>query len=178
MKIKNLILWLFFFTGIAPVQAYTNLTPDDVHDGLVNMDTLILLDVREVSEYRANHIAEPAGQLPLTPVNMPQNSGVLSRQYMRLPLNIDIIVYCGSGGRSISASQFLESKGYSRIYNMTGGFSSWTFERRGKGYGDHSGYWVSPFSVNPVVIPCSPASDMSYITISPTALSGPDSVYF
>lgn len=51
--------------------SYSDITPAEVHTRLVEGDTLILLDVREVSEYFAGHIAEPAGHLPLTPVNMP-----------------------------------------------------------------------------------------------------------
>ena len=97
MKYSYQILIVIFV--IAPsVLGYTNLTTEEVHNRLVQADTLLLLDVREVSEYRNGHIAEPTGQLPLTPVNMPLNSNILSAEYSRLPTDIDIIVYCRSGG--------------------------------------------------------------------------------
>jgi rhodanese-related sulfurtransferase len=125
--------------------AYTDITATQVHNRLVAGDTLLLLDVRErATEYNINHIAEPAGQLPVTPVNMPYNSGVFAAQYTRLPLDKDIIVYCASGGRSAGASTFLSGHGYSRVFNMTGGFGGWTFERRSGGYGDHTGGWIYP----------------------------------
>jgi rhodanese-related sulfurtransferase len=108
----------------------------------VNGDTLLLLDVREVAEYRNGHIAEPASRLPLTPASMPWNSGILAAAFGRLPAGMDIVVYCGSGGRSAAASAFLESKGFTRVFNMAGGFSSWTYERRAGGFGDQSGAWI------------------------------------
>lgn len=157
--------------------SYTNLTPSQVHSRLMEGDTLLLLDVREVSEYLSGHIAEPFDHLPLTPVNMPLNSGVLSDQYTRLPQGIDIIVYCGSGGRSASASAFLEGKGYTRIFNMSGGFSSWNYESRKNGFGDHSGQWVSKTDSDPVVIGCTGSGDSSRIVFYPEALPGPDSAY-
>ena len=116
------------------------------------------------------HIAEPEGELPLTPVNMPWNSNILTSEYSRLPRDIDIIVYCRSGGRSSSTSSFLESKGFTHIFNMLGGFSSWNFESRGGGFGDHSGQWIYKTGVQPVVITSSLGPDTSKITYLPTAL--------
>jgi rhodanese-related sulfurtransferase len=159
------------------LQAYTNVSPDDVHARLVRCDTMLLLDVREVSEYRNGHLAEPDGQLPLTPVNMPWNSHVLSAEYARLPQNIDILVYCGSGGRSASSSTFLESKGFSRVFNMTGGFSFWPFESRTEGFGDHSGRWISRSNSDPTIIVCPTTADTNKIVFPPKALPSSDSLY-
>ena len=164
---------------IAPfVLAYTNLTPEEVHTRLVQADTLILLDVREVNEYNNGHIVEPTGQLPLTPVNMPLNSNVLSLEYSRLPKDIDIIVYCRSGGRSSSASSFLESKGFTRIFNMLGGFSSWTFETRVGGFGDLTGRWIHKTDAQPITTTYSLGIDTSKIIFLPTAIpESDDSIY-
>ncbi|HPG40779.1 MAG TPA: rhodanese-like domain-containing protein [bacterium] len=156
---------------------YTDVTPADVHTRLVRGDTLLLLDVREQSEYRAGHIAEPEGQLPLTPALMPWSSGVLEANYQLLPWDMDIIVYCRSGGRSKSASLFLEGKGFTRIFNMTGGFTSWSFEKRNNGFGDHSGQWARATDKKPVIITCAGNATPATITIPPGALSGLDSVY-
>ena len=144
MKRNNAVLIaVISLMMLAPTaHAYTNMSPEQVHARLAAGDTLQLLDVREVYEYEAGHIAEPAGQLPLTPANMPWSSDILEAEYNRLPLDCDILVYCRSGGRSAQASAFLESRGFDRIYNMTGGFSSWPYEKRDKGYGDHSGLWI------------------------------------
>lgn len=177
-KLFMIFLLSSLFLAISKVWGYENLTPAQVYDRLVVGDTLLLLDVREVSEYRAGHIAEPAGQLPITPVNMPLNSNILSAKYQLLPTDIDIVVYCKSGGRSAQASNFLESKGFTRIHNMTGGFSSWPYDSRNNGYGDHSGQWVSSQNNLPVVITCLVAADTSKIIFSPNSLPGTDSTYF
>ena len=168
---------LVILTTTTLVWSYTNLTPAEVHSRIVLGDTLLLLDVREVSEYKAGHIAEPQGQLPLTPINLPLNSGVLAIEYHRLPANIDIIVYCRSGGRSATASSFLESKGFTHVFNMTGGFSSWTYESRTNGFGNHSGQWIRTSDLDPVTITCSAAVDTSKIIFPPNALPDIDSIY-
>lgn len=139
-----IIISMLCITFFSTSFGYTNLTPSQVHSRLVAGDTLLILDVREWSEYSSGHIAEPSGYLPLTQACMPWNSGVLSAEYGRFPADIDIIVYCASGGRSAAASSFLEGQGFTRIFNMTGGFSSWSYESRTGGFGDHSGVWVHP----------------------------------
>jgi rhodanese-related sulfurtransferase len=166
---------LFISTG--SFFCYDNVTPEEVHTRLVQGDTLLLLDVREISEYFNGHIAEPSGQLPITPALMQWNSSVLQDEYSHLPLNIDIIVYCASGGRSALASVFLETNGFTRIFNMTGGFSSWTYESRTNGFGDHSGQWVNAAGVDPVVITCPGIYDTSKIIFPPSAVPVSDSIY-
>lgn len=160
-----------------PSLAYEDITPEEVHNRLAAGDTLLLLDVREIFEYTAGHIAEPSGLLPITPANMPWSSGVLSNEYDRLPTEIDIIVYCQSGGRSALASAFLETQGFTRIYNMLGGFLSWIYEYREDGYGDHSGKWVSSSGPDPVIINCTESMDTSKIIFPVNALPGIDSIY-
>jgi rhodanese-related sulfurtransferase len=172
----NTILFILFLT-IPSTLAYNDITPEEVHTRLAEGDTLLLLDVREISEYWAGHISEPTGMLPVTPVNMPWNSNVLSTEYNRLPTDIDIIVYCQSGGRSALASAFLESQGFTRIYNMPGGFSSWIYEYRENGFGDQTGKWVSSSGTDPVIITCTESMDTSKIIFPVNALPGTDSIY-
>ncbi len=128
---------------ISFVHAYENKTPSQVHQRLTAGDSLLLLDVREISEYQSGHISEPNSLPVITAANMPWNSGVLNAHFYKLPTDTDIIVYCRSGGRSGAASSFLENQGFSRIFNMTSGFSGWSYESRTGGYGDGSGAWIS-----------------------------------
>lgn len=178
MKKTSAIVLLFYqLAAASSILAYTNLSPTGVHDRLVAGDTLLLLDVREVSEYRNGHIAEPAGRLPLTPANMPWNSRILADEYTRLPRTVDIIVTCGSGGRSASASAFLESSGFTRVFNMTGGFSSWPYERREGGFGDQSGAWIYSGDLGPTGVIC-PSPDCAGAILFPGGMPlGEDSMY-
>ena len=160
-----------------PCQAYASfdsLTAAQLHQRLLSRDTLMILDVREfTSEYEAGHIAEPSGQLPLTPACMPWNSGVLRAKYSRLPKNIDIVVHCASGARSRQACAFLDSLGFTRIFNLLHGFGSWTFETRSGAFGDHTGGWINAtFTKQDTVI-----RDSAVIILRPAAFIGFDSVY-
>lgn len=154
--------------------AYDSITPAALHARLIACDTLLVLDVREYpNEYAVNHIAEPAGQIPFTPATMPWNSGVLRANYEKLPRNIDIIVYCASGNRSLAASKFLDSTGFSNVFNMTGGFNAWTFEKRTGGFGDGSGHWVK----QTITRPDSLRHDSGTVVFSPASVAGMDSLY-
>jgi len=175
-RIITLILFSLVITT-GPLLCYDDVSPSDVYARLVQGDTLLLLDVREAIEYFNGHIAEPDGFLPITPTLMPWNSDVLENEYSRLPSDKDIIVYCQSGGRSALASNFLETNGFTRIFNMVGGFSSWTYEIRTNGFGDHSGQWISATGVNPVVITCFGTNDTSKIIFPPSAVPITDSIY-
>jgi len=105
---------------------------------------------------------------------MPFNSNVLALEYIRLPKDIDIVIYCRSGGRSSSAASFLESKGFTRIFNMLGGFSSWTYESRKGGFGDHTGGWIHTTDIQPITVTYSLGIDTSKISFLPTALPETD----
>ena len=68
-KNKQQQIPLFLLLFITSLSAYENLTPAQVYQRLMAGDSLQLLDVREVSEYTAGHMAEPAGRPVMTPAN-------------------------------------------------------------------------------------------------------------
>ncbi len=103
-------------------QCRTDLTPEEAKNLLDTNLSLIVVDVREQSEYCGG-----GGHIPGA-LNYPWISGVLNERYGELPADDDILVVCKSGGRSLSASNFLCDHGFSSIYNMTGGMSSWEWE--------------------------------------------------
>ena len=49
----------------------------------------------------------------------------LEARYVELTENKPIIVYCKSGRRSAKAAAILISKGFSQVYDMTGGIDAW-----------------------------------------------------
>jgi rhodanese-related sulfurtransferase len=90
---------------------------------------LIVVDVRELYEY-CSGTAVPPGHIP-GGLNYPWNSGVLQSRYSELPVNADILVYCGMSIRSPQAAAFLCTRGYASVYNMNPGFTSWPYETAG-----------------------------------------------
>ena len=45
-----------------------------------------------------------------------------------VPRDEEVVVYCKVGGRSAQVQQFLQSHGYDRVRNLTGGVMAWKRE--------------------------------------------------
>lgn len=81
-----------------------------------------ILDVRELDEWQAGHIAE-AIHIPL---------GELSRRLGELDTSKPIYTVCLSGSRSELAAHMLTKAGFADVKSMQGGMSAWA--RAGKPY--------------------------------------------
>ena len=78
-------------------------------------EVLHRIDVREPQEYQINRI--PGSVLiPL---------GDLPKRYVELDPNANLVTQCKSGMRSAKAQEFLRSKGFTRVRNLTGGVLGW-----------------------------------------------------
>lgn len=79
----------------------------------------IVIDVREPFEFAAAHIASAS--------NIPR--GVIEFKTADHPAlankNVEIILYCKTGGRSTLAAFNLQRLGYTNILSLTGGFDAW-----------------------------------------------------
>jgi rhodanese-related sulfurtransferase len=75
----------------------------------------LLIDVRELAEYAAEHIQD-AQLLPLStfdPVRVPQEAGK------------KVVLHCVMGKRSEQAGQKLLDAGFTTVYNFRGGVQAW-----------------------------------------------------
>jgi adenylyltransferase/sulfurtransferase len=93
----------------------TEITSVELQKRLERGDALTILDVREPHEYQINKIH---GSL-LIPL------GDVSKRYVELDPSDEIIVHCKVGGRSAKAADFLRSKGFTKVLNLTGGILDW-----------------------------------------------------
>lgn len=86
---------------------------------LINEGNLIVLDVREESEYAAGHIDNS--------VFLPR--GVLEFKLSGTPELADkskpVLIYCRSGNRSALAAQTMQQLGYKTVLSMAGGYEAW-----------------------------------------------------
>ncbi|MBI3784566.1 MAG: molybdopterin-synthase adenylyltransferase MoeB [Deltaproteobacteria bacterium] len=90
---------------------------DQVKEHLANGNQNILLDVREKEEYREGHL-EGAVSLPRGFLELRIEQTVLDRDQ-------PILLYCGSGTRSLLAAKQLKELGYQSVVSMTGGYTAW-----------------------------------------------------
>ena len=131
--IKYVVALVFLMVISSNSWAHTDVTPQEAKNLIDANEQLIVVDVREESEYcgGSEHI--------LGAFNYPWISGVLQAHYTELPLDGEILVVCASGNRSNQAATFLDLKGYLYIYDMTGGMSGWEWETTGCSDSDGDG---------------------------------------
>ncbi len=93
-------------------------TVDDVKRRIDAGEQLVLVDVREESEYAAGHI----------PGAVHIGKGVMERDVeAKIPdPNTEIILYCGGGFRSALSADNLQKMGYTNVISMDGGWRDWT----------------------------------------------------
>ena len=129
MKIKLSYFFVLLIVLSAIINsialAHTDVTQQEAKNMIDSNDQIIVVDVREVSEYCAT-----TGHIPGA-LNYPWNSGILQQRYEELPRDGEILVYCHSGYRSNLAAEFLDINGFLYVYDMLGGFSSWQWETTG-----------------------------------------------
>jgi rhodanese-related sulfurtransferase len=89
----------------------------EVQQALEQGQAINLIDVREVDEVESGHIPGII-HIPL---------GLLEFRMHELNKNEPYVMVCRSGGRSGSATQFLESQGFD-VSNMVGGMLAWDGE--------------------------------------------------
>lgn len=72
----------------------------------------IFVDVRSPGEYNLGYVPY-AVNIPLQEV---------PRRLAELPKDKDLLIYCKSGRRSASATNYLLQNGYEKVFNVAGGF--------------------------------------------------------
>ena len=92
-------------------------TVDDVKARMDRGDKVVLIDVREESEFAAEHLP---GALHLS-------KGIIERDVeTRFPdPATELVLYCGGGFRSALAADNLQKMGYTNIISMDGGHRVW-----------------------------------------------------
>jgi len=102
-------------------KAVTNLNQEQFIEGYRKAQ---LIDVREQKEFDAGHI--------LGARNVP--STTLRQRYKEIRPDLPVYLYCQNTGRSSRAALFLKKRGYNQIYQLQGGFKTWTGKIKAKKY--------------------------------------------
>ncbi len=98
-----------------PVSAWSVIKPQRVRERLHDRDGLVLVDVRQASEWRAGHI----------PGAVHIEAGQLIQEKPDVPSETPIAVHCGHHDRSVTGLALLERQGFRNLLLMEGGLSAW-----------------------------------------------------
>ncbi|MDM8523743.1 PKD domain-containing protein [Desulfococcaceae bacterium HSG8] len=107
--------------SVTPQSRVTRLTAQEAKDMIDTDPELLIVDVREEEEVCGEY-----GHIPGS-LNYPWNTGVLQEKYEELPKDAGILVICRTGNRSEKAAEFLDSKGFTDVYDI-GGMNTWEWE--------------------------------------------------
>jgi hydroxyacylglutathione hydrolase len=99
-----------------PVETIPNM---DVKELRQRLDEVILIDVRQRSEWDEGHI----------PGAFHFEGGRVAWEDLRFPHDRPLAIQCSSGNRSMSVSSVLRRRGYSNVFQVEGGIKQW--ERNG-----------------------------------------------
>jgi len=112
----------------AAKSCITEITPAELKSKLDSKEDLLLVDVREASEFEHGHISgahlvprgiiEPAAD-PSYAKHYPPLSGAREQQ---------VVVYCATSGRSAMVAAVLQIMGFKNVLNLAGGITRWEAE--------------------------------------------------
>lgn len=93
-------------------------TVAEAREKLARNPLIVLMDVREDTEWQAGHAAEA--------VHL--GKGVLERDIEKMvpDANTEIIMYCGGGYRSALTADVAKRMGYKNVSSLAGGFKAMT----------------------------------------------------
>ena len=100
-------------------NTYQQITQEEAKD-MMDAGDVIVLDVREQSEFDAGHIPG-AVLLPVGTITKDTAAAVIPE------MDAVVLVYCRSGNRSKTASKALVDLGYTNIYEF-GGINTWPYD--------------------------------------------------
>jgi rhodanese-related sulfurtransferase len=105
--------------SVAAAEVAVEKLPDTVDARAVaavkDRDDVLVLDVREPSEYDQGHIPG----VTLIPM------GQVADRLSEIPKDKTVIVTCRSGNRSGQITDYLRQQGYTDVHNMQGGIQAW-----------------------------------------------------
>lgn len=110
----------------ATVKKIKNTTVNAVKKDIDAKKDVVIIDVREYSEFEQGHIPGavtiPRGLIEF----LISNPKYWKDQGKKMPSkNQRIFLYCKSGARSALATKSLNALGYTNVYNMKGGMEAW-----------------------------------------------------
>ena len=84
-------------------------------------EDILLVDVRTAKEYEAGFIAGA--------VNIDYKQKDFEKRMSHFDRETPIALYCSKGGRSAKAAKKLQKMGFSKVYDLKGGYNQWSSDK-------------------------------------------------
>jgi len=97
---------------------YHNISAEEVHQKIQAEETVTIIDLRTKEDYDKSHIP---GAINIHITSLKSEMAKKGKKEKEQP----IIVYCKSGTQSVYGSEILVNLGYTSVWNLALGFSSW-----------------------------------------------------
>jgi len=86
---------------------------------LISKEKVQLVDVRTPEEFKAGHIKNAIL------INY-MSADFKDKAFKGLDKSKPVLVYCASGGRSAKSAKIYKEAGFTKVYNLLGGFNAWS----------------------------------------------------
>lgn len=116
-SLKTLLTGLFLVGCATGSGNYETISAKEAKE-MMDMQEVVIIDVREESEYREGHIKDSI----LIPLSTIKEGNTLLPDKEKT-----VLVYCRSGNRSAKAAKTLVSLGYTYVYDF-GGIIDWPYD--------------------------------------------------
>ena len=94
------------------------MTPMELKGALGGASPPVVVDVRTPEEYDLAHM-KPSVLIPMDEI---------TARWSEIPKEREVVLLCHHGIRSMHVALWLESKGFERLYNLTGGLDRWSMD--------------------------------------------------
>jgi len=111
------------------------------NDSVTEVSTEVYAITKNVNANEFNSLIEKGGSLidVRTPeevvngaiegsINIDFNNSSFKSDIEKLDKNVQVLVYCASGGRSGRAMDIMKGMGFKEVYNLNGGYNGWPNE--------------------------------------------------
>lgn len=101
----------------APAPGQVSLVDAPAFDAAIETDGVVVIDVRTPGEFADGHIDSA--------VNIDLQNPAFAQQILDLDPDVTYAVYCRSGNRSATATQYMVDNGFTSLYELDGGIVAW-----------------------------------------------------
>lgn len=109
---------LFFLAGsTACLAEVTDISQAELMQRIKANHANLILDVRSPQEYAEGHI--PGA------INIPHNQIASRLAEIGTQKDKEVVLYCGSGGRVVTAANTLQAAGFSKLLHLDGDMNGW-----------------------------------------------------